>query len=93
LDGLAGYVNSAASDNLRIDGFSVQGAKAIDENTLVAYEMNGEALPHWNGYPARLIVPGWTATDWMKHLIEVQALKEPLKSFWMSPAYRIGQVR
>lgn len=63
--------------------------KAIDENTLVAYEMNGEALPHWNGFPARLVVPGWTGTYWMKHLIDVQALTEPLKTFWMNPAYRI----
>ena len=63
--------------------------KAIDENTLIAYEMNGAALPHWNGFPARVVVPGWTGTYWVKHLIEIQALKEPLKSFWMNPAYRI----
>jgi DMSO/TMAO reductase YedYZ molybdopterin-dependent catalytic subunit len=63
--------------------------KAIDENTLVAYEMNGEPLPHWNGFPARVVVPGWTGTYWMKHLTEIQALTEPLKSFWMNPAYRI----
>ena len=43
--------------------------KAIDESTLIAYEMNGAPLPHFNGFPARLIVPGWTGTYWMKHLI------------------------
>lgn len=63
--------------------------KALDENTLVAYEMNGEALPHYNGAPARLVVPGWTGTYWMKHLTSVQALTEPFKNFWMAPAYRI----
>jgi DMSO/TMAO reductase YedYZ molybdopterin-dependent catalytic subunit len=63
--------------------------KATDENTLVAYEMNGEPLPHWNGFPARIVVPGWTGTYWVKHIIEIQALKEPLKSFWMNPAYRV----
>ena len=36
--------------------------KAIEENTLIAYEMNGAALPHWNGFPARVVVPGWTGT-------------------------------
>ncbi|HEY8098723.1 MAG TPA: molybdopterin-dependent oxidoreductase, partial [Methylobacter sp.] len=41
-------------------------AKALDENTLIAFEMNGEPLPHWNGFPARLIIPGWTATYWIK---------------------------
>src|SRR5207253_3206073 len=28
--------------------------KAIEETTLVAYEMNGQPLPHWNGFPARV---------------------------------------
>lgn len=63
--------------------------KALDENTLVAWEMNGEPLPHWNGFPARIVVPGWTATYWMKHVVSVQVLAQPLKSFWMAPAYRI----
>ncbi len=63
--------------------------KAMDENTLVAYEMNGEALPHWNGFPVRLVVSGWTGTYWFKHLAQIHALKEPLKTFWMNTAYRI----
>jgi DMSO/TMAO reductase YedYZ molybdopterin-dependent catalytic subunit len=63
--------------------------KAIDESTLIAYEMNGAPLPHFNGFPARLIVPGWTGTYWMKHLITVTALTKPLRNFWMTPAYRI----
>jgi DMSO/TMAO reductase YedYZ molybdopterin-dependent catalytic subunit len=63
--------------------------KAIDESTLIAYEMNGAPLPHYNGYPARLIVPGWTGTYWMKHLISVTALTKPQGGFWMNPAYRI----
>jgi DMSO/TMAO reductase YedYZ molybdopterin-dependent catalytic subunit len=63
--------------------------KALDESTLVAYEMNGEPLPPYNGYPARLIVPGWTGTYWMKHLISITALTTPQGGFWMNPAYRI----
>lgn len=63
--------------------------KALDESTLVAYEMNGEPLPHFNGFPARLIVPGWTGTYWMKHLVAINALSKPLGGFWMNPAYRI----
>lgn len=63
--------------------------KAIDESTLIAYEMNGAALPHFNGFPARLIVPGWTGTYWMKHLISVTALTRPQGGFWMKPSYRI----
>jgi len=63
--------------------------KATDENTIVAYEMNGEPLPHFNGFPARVIVPGWTGTYWMKHVISINALTRPQGGFWMNPAYRI----
>ncbi|HET7826476.1 MAG TPA: molybdopterin-dependent oxidoreductase [Anaeromyxobacter sp.] len=63
--------------------------KALDENTLVAWEMNGEPLPHWNGFPARIVVPGWTATYWMKHLVAIRALAQPFQGFWMKSAYRI----
>jgi hypothetical protein len=63
--------------------------RAVDESTLVAYEMNGEQLPHFNGYPARLIVPGWTGTYWMKHLVSIDVLTRPLGNFWMRSAYRI----
>jgi DMSO/TMAO reductase YedYZ molybdopterin-dependent catalytic subunit len=63
--------------------------KALDENTLVAWEMNGEPLPHWNGFPARIVVPGWTATYWMKHVISIRALAQPFKGFWVNTAYRI----
>jgi DMSO/TMAO reductase YedYZ molybdopterin-dependent catalytic subunit len=63
--------------------------KAMDENTLIAFEMNGQPLPHLNGFPARLIVPGWTATYWMKHLTSLQAVSTPFGGFWMKSAYRI----
>lgn len=72
---------------------SIPAWKAMDENTVVAFEMNGERLPHWNGFPARLVVPGWTATYWMKHLTSVSALSQPYKGFWMNPAYRIPKGR
>jgi hypothetical protein len=51
--------------------------------------MNGEPLPHWNGAPVRLVVPGWTATYWMKQVVSLQVLAQPFKGFWMNPAYRI----
>ncbi len=68
---------------------SIPAWKAAEDSVLVAYEMNGAPLPHWNGFPARLIVPGWTATYWIKQLTAIRALKAPLKSFWMNAAYRL----
>jgi sulfite dehydrogenase len=62
---------------------------ALDENTLIAFEMNGQPLPHWNGFPARLIVPGWTGTYWVKQLTSIKLVSRPEKNFWMNPAYRL----
>jgi DMSO/TMAO reductase YedYZ molybdopterin-dependent catalytic subunit len=63
--------------------------KAIEETTLVAYEMNGAPIPHWNGFPARIVVPGWTGTYWMKHVVSINAITKPFDGFWMKSAYRI----
>ncbi len=63
--------------------------KAIEDTTLIAYEMNGAPLPHLNGAPARIIVPGWTGTYWMKHINSIKAATKPDNNFWMNPAYRI----
>src|SRR5262244_1278880 len=68
---------------------SIPTWKAVEDTTLVAYEMNGAPLPHLNGFPARLIVPGWTGTYWMKHLTSINALTKPLGNFWMASAYRV----
>jgi DMSO/TMAO reductase YedYZ molybdopterin-dependent catalytic subunit len=63
--------------------------RALDENTLIAFEMNGRPLPHFNGAPARLIVPGWTATYWVKHLTDIRVQPQAFDGFWMKSAYRI----
>jgi sulfite dehydrogenase (cytochrome) subunit A len=56
---------------------------------LIAYEMNGEPLPLLNGFPVRLVVPGWYATYWMKMLSEIEAIDTIDENFWMKTAYRI----
>jgi DMSO/TMAO reductase YedYZ molybdopterin-dependent catalytic subunit len=63
--------------------------KAVEDATLVAYEMNGEPLPHWNGFPARIVVPGWSGTYWVKHVTKISAVTNPFEGFWMKTAYRI----
>ena len=68
---------------------SIPASLATDENTLVAYEMNGAPLPHFNGFPARMIIPGWTGTYWVKHLTSVTAVTKPFDGFWMKGAYRV----
>jgi sulfite dehydrogenase (cytochrome) subunit A len=63
--------------------------RALDENTLIAFEMNGKPLPHWNGAPARLVVPGWTATYWVKHLADIRIVSAPFDGYWVKTAYRV----
>jgi len=62
---------------------------AAAETALVAYEMNGQPLPHYNGFPARVIVPGWTGTYWVKHIVSLEAVTKPFDGFWVKSAYRI----
>ena len=60
-----------------------------DPDVIVAYQMNGQPLPMLNGYPARLVVPGWYATYWVKNLSEIEVIDHVFEKFWMKPAYRI----
>lgn len=62
---------------------------ALSDEVLVAYEMNGEPLPMLNGYPLRLVVPGWYATYWVKSLAKIEILPSKFDGFWMEKAYRI----
>ncbi|MCE5265861.1 MAG: molybdopterin-dependent oxidoreductase [Deltaproteobacteria bacterium] len=63
--------------------------KALEEDILIAYEMNGRELPMLNGFPIRLVVPGWYATYWVKSLSDIEVATQPLDSLWMKTAYRI----
>jgi DMSO/TMAO reductase YedYZ molybdopterin-dependent catalytic subunit len=62
---------------------------ARDGEVMVAYLMNGKQMPLLNGFPIRLIVPGWYSTYWMKMLSHIEVLDKPDDNFWMKTAYRI----
>jgi hypothetical protein len=62
---------------------------ARDGEVLIAFEMNGEPLPMLNGFPLRLVVPGYFGTYWVKHLNELTVVGEVYDGFYMSTAYRI----
>ena len=51
-------------------------AKALDD-ALVAYRMNGEMLYPENGYPVRMVIPGWEANMWVKWLRRIEVGDEP----------------
>src|SRR5882724_2356238 len=60
-----------------------------DPDVIVAYQMNGQPLPILNGYPARLVIPGWYATYWVKNMSEIEVIDQVFEKFWMKPGYRI----
>jgi DMSO/TMAO reductase YedYZ molybdopterin-dependent catalytic subunit len=62
---------------------------ARDGEVMIAYAMNGEPLPLLNGFPLRLVVPGWYATYWVKMLNDIEVLDAPDDNFWTTKAYLI----
>jgi sulfite oxidase len=63
-------------------------AKALDPDTLLAYEMNGQPLPVEHGFPLRVIAPGWAGDSWVKWLQHIELLDHEFDGFWMTTAYR-----
>ncbi|MEP7277492.1 MAG: molybdopterin-dependent oxidoreductase [Bacteroidota bacterium] len=68
---------------------SLQYSHANDGEVMVAYEMNGEPLPILNGFPLKLVVPGWYATYWVGMLSSVVVHSVPFEGFWMKKAYLV----
>jgi DMSO/TMAO reductase YedYZ molybdopterin-dependent catalytic subunit len=67
--------------------------RANDGEVLVAYEMNGKELPMLNGFPLRLVVPGWYATYWVKALNQINVLDKPFEGFWLAKGYRVPDTK
>lgn len=64
----------------------------IDElfdDIIVAYKMNDKPIPMLNGFPLRLIVPGWYASMWIKALSDITVTDREFDGFWVKSAYRI----
>ena len=62
---------------------------ATDGEVMLAHQMNGADIPMLNGYPVKLIVPGFCGTYWVKHLFGINVIDSVCEGFWMKPAYRV----
>jgi sulfite oxidase len=62
--------------------------KALDADTILAYEMNGEALPILHGFPLRAVVCGWEGAYSVKWLTDIQVLENEYDGFFVKTAYR-----
>lgn len=66
---------------------SLSVPEALDPSVLLCYEMNGEPLPHLNGYPVRLIVPGWYGVANVKWLTRIEVIEQRWAGRFMSKDY------
>lgn len=62
---------------------------ALGPDILVAYAMNDEPLPVLNGFPVRLVVPGWFGTYWVKMLEDIEVMNGEDETFFMKTSYRM----
>lgn len=93
----ARHVRFAGLDMPSIEGAphfikSVPIDVARRDDVIVAFAMNGEALPLLNGFPLRLVVPGWFSTYWVKMLADIEVLTGDDDSFFMAKSYRMPTV-
>jgi hypothetical protein len=77
MDGAPKFLKSLTIDHAR------------DGEVMIAFAMNGEQLPLLNGFPLRLVVPGWCAVYWIKMLNDIEVLDQPDTNYWTSTGYRV----
>lgn len=70
-------------------GASIPIAKALSEEVLVAYEMNGEPLTPAHGFPLRVVVPGYIGARSVKWLGTITLQKHPSTNYFQSCAYKL----
>ncbi len=90
----AGAVRFSGLDRPPVDGApwfakSLSVDHARDGEVMIAFAMNGQQLPMLNGFPIRLVVPGWYSTYWIKALDRIEVLDGADDNFWMAKAYQI----
>lgn len=88
-------MDSSPSSSVKDYAKSIPLDQAQRPEVILAYSMNDVDLPPLNGFPLRLIVPGWFATYWVKAISDIQVLDKPFDGYWVKSAYRIpktGQV-
>jgi sulfite oxidase len=67
-------------------------SKATDTSTLLALRMNGKPIPDIHGFPARLVVPGWNGTNFVKWVTRLSLTGTRNNGFFMNPAYRFPKI-
>ena len=72
-------------------GGSVDLAKAMSGDVLLATELNGAPLPPPHGFPVRALVPGWIGARSVKWLGRIEVTTEPSPNYFQTRAYRMAR--
>jgi DMSO/TMAO reductase YedYZ molybdopterin-dependent catalytic subunit/rhodanese-related sulfurtransferase len=67
-------------------GLSLDTARQA--GAILAYAMNGEALPLQHGFPVRLIVPGWYGVASVKWLDSIELVDQPFDGYFQTTKYQ-----
>jgi DMSO/TMAO reductase YedYZ molybdopterin-dependent catalytic subunit len=70
---------------------SLSVAEAGAPDVLLAYELNGAALPPQHGFPLRLLVPGWYGMTNVKWITRITAIDEPFTGYQQARGYHLRQ--
>lgn len=61
---------------------------ARDGEVMIAFAMNGKQIPMLNGFPLKIIVPGWCAVYWIKMLNDIEVMDQPDTNYYTTNGYR-----
>lgn len=70
-------------------GVSIPASKALSDDVLLAYEMNGEVLSPEHGYPLRVVVPGYAGVRSPKWLASIEVREEPSDNHMQQREYKL----
>jgi sulfite oxidase len=70
-------------------GGSIDVAKALSDEVLLATELNGAPLPEAHGFPLRAVVPGWIGARSVKWLGRITLREDPSPNYFQTKAYRV----
>ncbi len=67
-----------------IDGYddSIPFTRAMQDDVILAFLMNGEKLPKEHGFPIRLLVPGLYGIKNVKWIVEIKVHPGDYKGYW-----------
>lgn len=87
--GFAGADHCEEADPPQRFGGSVPIHKALADEVLLAYEMDGAPLTPVHGAPLRVVVPGWVGARSVKWLQEIEVRDAPWDGYYQAIAYRL----